>query len=179
MVTAGKPATIQWTPTTQGPVSLTLRSGAKSNLDKGTVIACKFLINIGLRDRILTLSLQLAFPTPDPTPSLFPPTQLATAIMLWQLHPSATLVIKISHPNLSWSPLIPSNPLHPVAARPRLLRQHLRHHPRALRQAVQSHRAQSRDLAQREVLRPALQPLRPDNLQARRQRRQAALLSII
>ena len=41
MITAGMPTTIQWTPTTQGPVSLTLRSGASSNLNKGTVIACK------------------------------------------------------------------------------------------------------------------------------------------
>ncbi|KAL9127209.1 MAG: hypothetical protein Q9217_003865 [Psora testacea] len=38
MLTAGQPSTIQWTPTTQGPVTLTLRDGAASNLDKGTVI---------------------------------------------------------------------------------------------------------------------------------------------
>jgi len=40
MVTAGKPSTFTWTPTTQGPVTLTLRSGAASDLNKGTVIAC-------------------------------------------------------------------------------------------------------------------------------------------
>lgn len=40
MVTAGQPATFQWTPTTSGTVTLTLRSGAASDLNKGTVIAC-------------------------------------------------------------------------------------------------------------------------------------------
>ncbi|MCJ1278563.1 hypothetical protein MMC21_006380 [Puttea exsequens] len=39
MVTAGKPSTFTWKPTSPGPISLTLRSGASSNLDKGTVIA--------------------------------------------------------------------------------------------------------------------------------------------
>ena len=40
-VTAGQPSTFTWKPTTQGPVTLTLRSGAASDLNKGTVIACK------------------------------------------------------------------------------------------------------------------------------------------
>lgn len=39
-LTAGKPQTFTWKPTTQGTVTLTLRSGANNNLDKGTVIAC-------------------------------------------------------------------------------------------------------------------------------------------
>ncbi|KAK0510821.1 hypothetical protein JMJ35_006373 [Cladonia borealis] len=38
-VTAGQPATLTWTPTTSGPVTLTLRSGAASDLNTGTVIA--------------------------------------------------------------------------------------------------------------------------------------------
>ena len=45
MVTAGQPATLTWTPTTSGPVTLTLRSGAASDLNKGTVIACKYLLD--------------------------------------------------------------------------------------------------------------------------------------
>lgn len=40
-VTTGTPSTFTWNPTTQGPVTLTLRSGAASNLNKGTVIAGK------------------------------------------------------------------------------------------------------------------------------------------
>lgn len=40
-VTAGKPSTFTWKPTTQGTVTLTLRTGAASDLNKGTVIACK------------------------------------------------------------------------------------------------------------------------------------------
>ncbi|KAL9100603.1 MAG: hypothetical protein Q9163_004040 [Psora crenata] len=39
MLRAGQPTTIQWTPTTHGPVTLTLRNGAGSNLNPGTVIA--------------------------------------------------------------------------------------------------------------------------------------------
>lgn len=39
MITAGQPATFTWKPTTSGPVSLTLRSGAASDLNKGTPIA--------------------------------------------------------------------------------------------------------------------------------------------
>ena len=45
MVTAGQPATLTWTPTTSGPVTLTLRSGAASNLNQGTVIACMYLLH--------------------------------------------------------------------------------------------------------------------------------------
>ena len=40
-LTAGKAQTFTWNPTTSGPVTLTLRSGASSSLDKGTVIASK------------------------------------------------------------------------------------------------------------------------------------------
>lgn len=40
-VTAGQPSTFTWKPTTNGPVTLTLRSGAASDLNTGTVIACK------------------------------------------------------------------------------------------------------------------------------------------
>ena len=40
-VTAGQSSTFTWKPTTQGPVTLTLRSGAASDLNKGTVIARK------------------------------------------------------------------------------------------------------------------------------------------
>ena len=36
---AGKASTITWKPTTSGSVTLTLREGANSNLNKGTVIA--------------------------------------------------------------------------------------------------------------------------------------------
>ena len=43
-VTAGKPSTFTWKPTTQGPVTLTLRSGAASDLNTGTVIACKLFV---------------------------------------------------------------------------------------------------------------------------------------
>ncbi|KAL2058630.1 hypothetical protein ABVK25_001358 [Lepraria finkii] len=39
MVTAGKPATLTWKPTTPGPVTLTLRSGASSVLKTDRVIA--------------------------------------------------------------------------------------------------------------------------------------------
>lgn len=41
MATAGQPTTFQWTPTTAGTVTLTLRSGAASDLNKGTIIQCK------------------------------------------------------------------------------------------------------------------------------------------
>lgn len=39
--TAGEPVTITWDPTTEGTVSLILRSGASSNLAEGTPIAGK------------------------------------------------------------------------------------------------------------------------------------------
>ncbi|KAK4696406.1 hypothetical protein P7C71_g1491, partial [Lecanoromycetidae sp. Uapishka_2] len=39
MITAGQPATFTWKPTTPGPVTLTLRSGAASDLNTGTTIA--------------------------------------------------------------------------------------------------------------------------------------------
>lgn len=45
MVTAGQPATLTWSPTTSGPVTLTLRSGAASDLNTGTVIACVYLLH--------------------------------------------------------------------------------------------------------------------------------------
>ena len=38
---AGTPTTINWTPTTSGTVTLRLRDGASSDLNAGTVIACK------------------------------------------------------------------------------------------------------------------------------------------
>ena len=41
-IAAGKTTTITWTPTTSGPVTLTLRYGSSQNLAAGTVIACKF-----------------------------------------------------------------------------------------------------------------------------------------
>jgi hypothetical protein len=40
-VTAGQPTTIKWTPTTEGTITLSLRSGPASNLGPPTVIACK------------------------------------------------------------------------------------------------------------------------------------------
>ena len=39
-VTAGQPTTIEWDPTTPGTVTLTLRDGASSDLNPGTVIKC-------------------------------------------------------------------------------------------------------------------------------------------
>lgn len=39
--TAGQPATISWTPSTGGTVTLKLREGAASALNPGTVIKCK------------------------------------------------------------------------------------------------------------------------------------------
>jgi hypothetical protein len=39
---AGTPLTLNWTPTTDGTVSLVLRSGSSNNLNQGTVIACEF-----------------------------------------------------------------------------------------------------------------------------------------
>ena len=39
MLTAGKPSTITWKPTTSGTVTLTLREGANSDLSQGSVIA--------------------------------------------------------------------------------------------------------------------------------------------
>ena len=41
MASAGKTTTLQWTPTTDGPVTLILRSGASSNLIQGAIIACR------------------------------------------------------------------------------------------------------------------------------------------
>lgn len=38
-ITAGKPTTLEWTPTTPGTVTLRLREGANSDLSPGTVIA--------------------------------------------------------------------------------------------------------------------------------------------
>lgn len=38
--TAGQPATISWTPSTGGTVTLKLREGASSTLNPGTVIKC-------------------------------------------------------------------------------------------------------------------------------------------
>lgn len=37
-LTAGQPTTLKWSPDTPGKVSLYLRSGASSDLDKGTLI---------------------------------------------------------------------------------------------------------------------------------------------
>jgi len=37
-LTAGKPTTLTWTPTTPGTVTLRLRQGASNNLEAGTVI---------------------------------------------------------------------------------------------------------------------------------------------
>ena len=41
MITAGEPTTITWEPTTDGTVSIRLRSGASSDLEEGTEILCK------------------------------------------------------------------------------------------------------------------------------------------
>lgn len=41
MSSAGKTTNLQWTPTTDGTVTLILRSGASNNLNEGAVIACK------------------------------------------------------------------------------------------------------------------------------------------
>ncbi|EMC93602.1 hypothetical protein BAUCODRAFT_37282 [Baudoinia panamericana UAMH 10762] len=40
VATAGQPLNLTWTPTTQGTVTLVLRSGSSANLFAGTVIAC-------------------------------------------------------------------------------------------------------------------------------------------
>ena len=40
-LTAGKPTTLQWDPTTGGTVTIRLREGANSNLTPGTIIGCK------------------------------------------------------------------------------------------------------------------------------------------
>ena len=37
-LTAGKPTTLKWTPTTPGTVTLRLREGPSNNLNEGTVI---------------------------------------------------------------------------------------------------------------------------------------------
>ena len=39
-LTAGKPTTLTWTPTTGGTVTLQLRQGSSNNLDEGTTIEC-------------------------------------------------------------------------------------------------------------------------------------------
>ncbi|KAL8958315.1 MAG: hypothetical protein Q9183_005862 [Haloplaca sp. 2 TL-2023] len=41
MINAGEPTTITWEPTTDGTVSIRLRSGASSDLEEGTEILCK------------------------------------------------------------------------------------------------------------------------------------------
>lgn len=46
--TAGQPATISWTPSTQGTVTLKLREGAASALNPGTVIKCKLTFSQSL-----------------------------------------------------------------------------------------------------------------------------------
>lgn len=38
--TAGQPLDLQWNPTTQGTVTLVLRSGSSNDLAEGTIIAC-------------------------------------------------------------------------------------------------------------------------------------------
>lgn len=38
---AGQTTNLQWTPTTDGSVTLILRSGASNNLNEGAVIACR------------------------------------------------------------------------------------------------------------------------------------------
>ena len=40
-LTAGKPTTLRWNPTTPGTVTLRLRQGASNNLDEGSVIQGK------------------------------------------------------------------------------------------------------------------------------------------
>lgn len=42
MINAGQPTIITWTPTTGGTVSIQLRSGASSNLEQGTTVACEY-----------------------------------------------------------------------------------------------------------------------------------------
>jgi hypothetical protein len=43
-LTAGKPATIKWTPTTAGTITLSLRSGDATHLGPPTTIAGMYLI---------------------------------------------------------------------------------------------------------------------------------------
>ncbi len=57
---AGQPATIEWTPSTPGTVTLKLRSGANSALDSGTIIKGWLLLLIGT----MSLLFRLAFNTP-------------------------------------------------------------------------------------------------------------------
>ena len=42
-LTAGKPTTLRWTPTTPGTVTLRLRQGASNDLNEGSVIQGKHL----------------------------------------------------------------------------------------------------------------------------------------
>lgn len=112
MVTAGQPSTVKWTPTTQGPVTLTLRSGAASDLNKGTVIACR-------SPEILAPTLptphanlkQQAFPTRAPIPLPCLPTLRAIATTRSPSTLSATRVSRTIPLNSWWSPKTPSNPL--------------------------------------------------------------------
>lgn len=80
MVTAGQSSTITWTPTTQGPVTLTLRDGAASDLNKGTVIACTSSEILAPPLPFLHPNLkQQAFPIRAPIPLLCLPTLRAIA----------------------------------------------------------------------------------------------------
>ena len=40
--TGGEPLKLEWTPTTQGTISLILRSGTSDNLNEGTIIVCEW-----------------------------------------------------------------------------------------------------------------------------------------
>ena len=80
MVTAGQASTVTWTPTTQGPVTLTLRDGAASDLNKGTVIACMSSAILVPPLSFLHADLkQQASPTRAPIPLLYLPTLRAIA----------------------------------------------------------------------------------------------------
>lgn len=64
-LTAGKPTTLNWTPTTPGTVSLYLRSGASSALDKGELIQGSFLFFLCYRKSHTHLARAFAFAFTD------------------------------------------------------------------------------------------------------------------
>ena len=88
-LTAGKPTTLKWTPTTPGTVTLTLREGSSNNLDQGTVIKCKPWPR-QLHENRAANSMQPTSQTAALTPTHPQPTPSATPTILSRSNRTAT-----------------------------------------------------------------------------------------
>ena len=105
--TGGQPLNLEWNPTTDGTVSLILRSGSSNNLEEGTVIACKYWVS--KIERTSPDELQPPSTMTALIPGLHPTTSLAAATIRFRSFLTVTSLLQTTLLTSSSTPRTPSH----------------------------------------------------------------------